>query len=96
MENCNMKNNSNIQCSIVVPLYNETRIVDELYSRLTKVMEQTNLIYELLFIDDGSSDNTLEKLKFQLFQQRFEPNLQLFQLIFPKLKQVQIPSYYEN
>jgi len=52
-----------IDCSVVVPLYNEASVVDELYSRLTKTMSETGLRYELIFVDDGSSDNTLELLK---------------------------------
>lgn len=58
-----MKEGDNIQCSVVVPLYNESRVVEELYSRLTKVMVETHLSYELVFIDDGSGDSTLEVLE---------------------------------
>jgi glycosyltransferase involved in cell wall biosynthesis len=53
----------NIDCSIVVPLYNESAVVNELYDRLTKTMVETGLYYELVFIDDGSTDKTLELLK---------------------------------
>ncbi|MBN1787672.1 MAG: glycosyltransferase family 2 protein [Sedimentisphaerales bacterium] len=53
----------NIEYSVVVPLYNEETVVQELYDRLTKVMQQTGEIYELIFVNDGSSDGTLEKLK---------------------------------
>ncbi len=52
-----------VDCSVVVPLYNESNVVNELYQRLTKTMTATGLFYELIFIDDGSSDNTLELLK---------------------------------
>ena len=58
-----MKNQNRIQCSVVVPLYNESKVVDELYTRLTKVMTETGLSYELVFVDDGSIDNTLDLLK---------------------------------
>lgn len=51
-----------IKYSIVVPLYNEAAVVDELYQRLTKVMSATGDSYELVLIDDGSTDNTLEML----------------------------------
>jgi glycosyltransferase involved in cell wall biosynthesis len=54
---------SNIDCSVVVPLYNEAEVINELYSRLTKTMSETGLYYELVFIDDGSTDNTLELIK---------------------------------
>jgi glycosyltransferase involved in cell wall biosynthesis len=52
-----------IDCSVVVPLYNESAVVQELYDRLTKTLAATGLSYELVFIDDGSSDNTLGLLK---------------------------------
>lgn len=47
----------------MVPLYNESQVVEELYDRLTKVMAETGLSYELILIDDGSEDSTLVKLK---------------------------------
>ncbi len=49
-------------CSVVVPLYNESKVIDELYSRLSAVMRETGLNYELIFVDDGSADDTLEKI----------------------------------
>jgi glycosyltransferase involved in cell wall biosynthesis len=52
-----------VKYSIVVPLFNEQAVVEELYSRLTKVMQQTRKSYELVLVDDGSSDGTLAKLK---------------------------------
>jgi len=52
-----------IDCSVVIPLYNEADVVSELYSRLTKTMSQTGLRYEIVFIDDGSEDKTLQLLK---------------------------------
>jgi len=53
----------NIDCSVVVPLYNEEPVVNELYSRLTKTMNETGLYYELVFVDDGSTDDTLKLIK---------------------------------
>jgi glycosyltransferase involved in cell wall biosynthesis len=52
-----------IDCSVVVPLFNESTVVQELYDRLTKTLISTGLSYELIFIDDGSADNTLGILK---------------------------------
>ncbi|PKL49647.1 MAG: glycosyltransferase [Planctomycetes bacterium HGW-Planctomycetes-1] len=52
-----------VKYSVVVPLYNEESVVQELYKRLTKVMRDTNKSYELVLVDDGSVDSTLEKLK---------------------------------
>lgn len=58
-----LKTENNIDCSIVIPIYNELPVVDELHSRLTKTLNETGLSYELIFVDDGSSDGTLESLK---------------------------------
>ncbi|RKY11112.1 MAG: glycosyltransferase [Planctomycetota bacterium] len=63
MENYNPQSTRKVECSVVVPLYNEAKVAGELYNRLTKVMTETGLRYELIFIEDGSSDNTLELLK---------------------------------
>jgi glycosyltransferase involved in cell wall biosynthesis len=59
----NTQDTVRIDCSVVVPLYNESAVVQELYDRLTKTLTATNLSYELIFIDDGSKDNTLQLLK---------------------------------
>ncbi|MBI5632987.1 MAG: glycosyltransferase family 2 protein [Nitrospirae bacterium] len=49
--------------SVVIPLYNEEENVQELYSRLKGVLDTLGTDYELLFVDDGSSDNTLKFLQ---------------------------------
>lgn len=49
--------------SIVVPFHNEEENLPELYRRLTRVMEALNVEYELVFVDDGSSDRTSVILK---------------------------------
>ena len=54
---------SSVKYSVVVPLYNEQAVVEELYQRLTKVMQQMGENYELVLVEDGSTDATLEKLK---------------------------------
>lgn len=53
----------NIDCSVVVPLYNEADVIEELCQRLTATMDGTGLHYELIFVDDGSTDNTLQLLR---------------------------------
>ncbi len=52
-----------VKVSVVVPVFNEVGILKELYERLTKVMEQREPHYELVFIDDGSTDGSYEALK---------------------------------
>ena len=54
--------------SVVIPLYNEDESLPELTSWIAKVMDEHNFSYELLFIDDGSTDNSwavIEALKLQ-------------------------------
>ncbi|MBU2590600.1 MAG: glycosyltransferase family 2 protein [Nitrospinae bacterium] len=49
-----------IDVSIVAPLYNEEANASILYQRLTDVMKKVGGSYEIVFIDDGSRDNTLK------------------------------------
>jgi glycosyltransferase involved in cell wall biosynthesis len=55
-----METGSAVKFSIVVPLYNEEGSVDRLHCRLTHVMREFGQAYELIFVDDGSSDQTAE------------------------------------
>jgi polyisoprenyl-phosphate glycosyltransferase len=47
-----------ILCSVVVPVYNEEEVVVESYKRLKKVMDEMNIVYEIIFVNDGSRDKT--------------------------------------
>jgi glycosyltransferase involved in cell wall biosynthesis len=49
--------------SVVIPLHNEEENIEELYQSLKSVMDSDGKDYELLFIDDGSTDRTLELLE---------------------------------
>ena len=51
------------QLSIVVPVFNEAANLEVLYSALTEVLVQTNRSYEVIFIDDGSSDQTFDVVR---------------------------------
>ena len=48
--------------SIVIPLYNEEKNIPILYSILRRVLHQVGKSYEIIFIDDGSYDKSLEEL----------------------------------
>ena len=48
--------------SVIVPLYNEEESVHELYTELTEVLKPLGRQYELLFVDDGSKDQTVKNL----------------------------------
>ena len=54
-----MVNNSNeIDITIVIPLLNEEESLPELEAWIRKVMTANNFRYEIIMIDDGSSDNS--------------------------------------
>jgi glycosyltransferase involved in cell wall biosynthesis len=46
--------------SMVVPCYNESEVLPFFYERTTKVVESCNIDYEIIFINDGSEDQTLD------------------------------------
>ena len=52
-----------LKYSIVVPFHNEEENVTELYDRLKVVMESVGEPFELVFVDDGSSDRTFPLLR---------------------------------
>lgn len=49
--------------SVVIPLYNEEENVPELHRRLRAVLDTVGSDYEMIFVDDGSTDRTLEVLE---------------------------------
>lgn len=48
--------------SVVIPLLNEEQLVDRLIGEVFNSLEKTNQSYEVICVDDGSSDSTLQKL----------------------------------
>ena len=52
-----------MELSIVIPLFNEAQNIELLHYKLTDVLKQINTSYEIILVDDGSSDNTVEKLQ---------------------------------
>ena len=49
--------------SVIVPAFNEKASISELHSRTQAVFDQIERSFELIFVDDGSSDGTFELLK---------------------------------
>lgn len=49
--------------SLVIPVYNEEGNLPALYQRLTAVLQETGLSYEIIFVDDGSRDSSVPLLK---------------------------------
>lgn len=52
----------NIELSVVIPGKNEAEQIEPLFARLIPILEATGLAWEILFVNDGSTDNTLEVL----------------------------------
>jgi polyisoprenyl-phosphate glycosyltransferase len=48
--------------SLVIPIFNEERLIDELVKRTLSSLDSFLKDYEVLFVDDGSTDGSLEKL----------------------------------
>jgi glycosyltransferase involved in cell wall biosynthesis len=57
-----MRNDSTIRYSLVVPFFNEQENIPPLYMKITEVMDAIGEPYELIFVDDGSRDNTFKVL----------------------------------
>jgi len=49
--------------SIVVPFLNEEESLEELFSRIKEAADNSHLSFEVCFVDDGSTDNSLEVVK---------------------------------
>ncbi len=62
MNNISKNSKRDIDLSVVVPIYNEKESIAKLYRELDKTLSGMNLKYEVLLIDDGSIDGTLDEL----------------------------------
>ena len=51
---------ASVDISVVVPVYNEEENIPSLHRRLTETMESLGMSYEIVFVDDGSSDRSVE------------------------------------
>ncbi len=63
--------------SIVIPIYNEETNLPQLHEEITASCQNLNRSYEILFVDDGSQDNSLAVCK-QLFEK--DPRIRIIQL----------------
>jgi len=59
--------------SLVIPVFNEELIIEQLYARCTNALEKITPDYEIICVDDGSSDQTLSILQqFHAKDKRFK------------------------
>ncbi len=49
--------------SVVIPIYNEQENLPVLYERLTDALGAVDINYEIIFVNDGSADNSLKMIK---------------------------------
>src|SRR2546427_11658523 len=59
----NMSGETPVRYSIVVPFFNEQENIPALYMRLTEVMDGLGEPYEIVFVDDGSRDESYKGLE---------------------------------
>lgn len=54
---------SSVELSVVIPMFNEEEALPALVARLRPVLDATGVAYEVLTVDDGSTDRTAEQLE---------------------------------
>jgi len=52
-----------ISVSVIVPVFNEKRSVEKTLIELKKIMKKTKLSFEIIAVDDGSTDNSVKLIK---------------------------------
>lgn len=57
-----MNSNTEIYLSVVIPIHDEEKNIPELYSRLSRVLTALNKPYEIICVNDGSTDSSLSLL----------------------------------
>ena len=57
-----MEPSAEVQLSLVIACFNEAQVLPLLDTRLRKCLDEMGVTWEVIFIDDGSCDKTLEKL----------------------------------
>jgi glycosyltransferase involved in cell wall biosynthesis len=55
--------NDAVELSVVIPLFNEEESVEPLYARLQEALESLERNYEIIVVDDGSTDRSFDLLK---------------------------------
>ena len=49
--------------SVIIPAYNEELSVEQAYHTISGILQEANIAHEIIFVDDGSSDSTYDKIK---------------------------------
>jgi dolichol-phosphate mannosyltransferase len=65
-----LQNAAEPELSVVVPVYNEEENIPVLYDRLVRVLEGASIDFEIVFVDDGSCDQSIAKINIAASDQR--------------------------
>ena len=49
--------------SVIIPAFNEELMIERAYFTISNILKNAEIENEIIFIDDGSTDNTFEKIK---------------------------------
>jgi glycosyltransferase involved in cell wall biosynthesis len=52
-----------IELSVIAPVYNEQELIGDFLSELSEVLNSLKISYEIIVVDDGSTDSSIEKVK---------------------------------
>ena len=52
-----------MKLSVIIPCYNEEAVIETTYTRVYNVMIENEYNYEIVFVNDGSKDTTMQKLR---------------------------------
>ena len=55
--------NKKIELSVIIPTFNEENNASRMLKNLTRKLDEINLKYEIILVNDGSTDNTFSVLK---------------------------------
>ncbi len=66
-----------MELSVVIPLYNEEHLVDDLVDRTVAVLKGITGDFEIIFVDDGSKDSTVARLT---DRRKVEPRIKILEL----------------
>lgn len=62
-DNKNQFSKVNPTLSVIVPCYNEEEVIQETHRRITEVLECLGCTFEIIYVNDGSQDNTMNYLR---------------------------------
>jgi dolichol-phosphate mannosyltransferase len=54
---------TDVELSVIIPCYNEQEVLEECHRRVSSVLDSMGVVYECVYVDDGSRDNTWLQLR---------------------------------